>query len=176
MEATAIPALIIVGGILLTNNEELADNARRFSSLGYAAVTSKKGKISKRDIQDPNYDRHVTIGFNYRMSEVNAAVALGQLERLEGFVEQRKKVAKLFDNAIKGFSFIRPQSEPEGYVNSYWTFAMVLETDNQPNEWYSFRDMFQKNGGDHYYAAWKLSYNEPLFQNIIQRVLLSVED
>ena len=104
------------------------------------------------------------------MSEVNAAVALGQLERLEDLVDQRKKVAKLFDNAIKGFSFIRPQSEPEGYVNSYWTYAMVLETDNQPHDWYSFRDMFQKNGGDHYYAAWKLSYNEPLFQNIIQKV------
>ena len=46
---------------------------------------------------------------------------------------------------------------------------MVLETDKGPNDWYSFRDLFQENGGDHYYAAWKLSYNEPLFQNIIQK-------
>jgi perosamine synthetase len=157
------------GGILLTNNEKFANYARRFNSLGYAAVSSKKGKISKRDVQDPDYDRHITVGFNYRMSEVNAAVALGQLERLEDLVDQRKKVAGLFDSATKDFSFIRPQSEPEGYVNSYWTYAMVLETDNQPYDWYTFRDLFQQNGGDHYYAAWKLSYNEPLFQNIIQK-------
>ncbi len=156
------------GGMLTTNDEVLADKARRFSSLGYAAVSSKKSKISKRDIQDPDYNRHVTVGFNYRMSEVNAAVALGQLEKLEDLVDQRKKVAGFFDTSIKGYSFIRPQSEPEGYVNSYWTFAMVLETDNQPHDWYAFRDLFQQNGGDHYYAAWKLSYNEPLFQNIIQ--------
>ena len=156
------------GGILLTNNEKFADNARRFSSLGYAAVSSKKGKISKRIIQDPNYDRHVTVGFNYRMSEVNAAVALGQLERLEDLVDIRKKVAGVFNTAIKGFPFIRPQSEPEGYVNSYWTYAIVLESENPQKDWYTFRDLFQENGGDHYYAAWKLSYNEPLFQTTIQ--------
>ena len=31
-----------------------------------------------------------------------------------------------------------------------------------------FRDLFQKNGGDGYYAAWKLSYNEPAYKNILQ--------
>jgi perosamine synthetase len=157
------------GGILTTNDEELANKARRFSSLGYAAVSSKKGKIPKRDIQNPDYDRHITVGFNYRMSEVNAAVALGQLERLEILVEQRKKVADLFESAVKGFAFVRPQFTPKYCLNSYWTYAMVLETDKGPNDWYSFRDLFQENGGDHYYAAWKLSYNEPLFQNIIQK-------
>jgi len=157
------------GGVLTTNDEGLADKARRFSSLGYAAVSSKKGKISKRDIQNPDYDRHVTVGFNYRMSEVNAAVALGQLERLEDLVEQRRRVAELFESAIRGFEYVRQQFTPKGYVNSYWTYAMVLEKENQSHDWYTFRDLFQKNGGDHYYAAWKLSYNEPLFQNIIQK-------
>jgi len=157
------------GGLLSTNDEELANKARRFSSLGYAAVSSKKGKISKQDIQNPDYDRHVTVGFNYRMSEINAAVALGQLERLDILVEQRKKVADLFKSAIKGFAFIKPQLTPKDYVNSYWTYAIVLKTDKQPDDWYTFRDLFQKNGGDNYYAAWKLSYNEPLFQNIIQK-------
>ena len=44
------------GGLLSTNDEELANKARRFSSLGYAAVSSKKGKISKQDIQNPDYE------------------------------------------------------------------------------------------------------------------------
>lgn len=157
------------GGILLSSNEEFADNARRFSSLGYAAVSSKKSKISKSDIQNPDYDRHITVGFNYRMSEVNAAVALGQLERLEVLVDQRKKIARLYHSAVEGFSFIRTQSEPEGYINSYWTYALVLESDKPQQDWCAFRDMFKQNAGDHYYAAWKLSYNEPLFQNNIQK-------
>ena len=47
-----------------------------------------KGKITKEDIQDPQYERHVSIGFNYRMSEPCCAIALGQLERLELLVAQ----------------------------------------------------------------------------------------
>jgi perosamine synthetase len=45
---------------------------------------------------------------------------------------------------------------------------MVLNTDNPQRDWYRFRDLFQQNGGDGYYAAWKLSYYEPLFQDQIQ--------
>src|SRR3569833_739609 len=62
------------GCMLTTNDQELANNARRFSSLGYAGVSASKGKITREDIQDPNYSRHVSLGFNYRMSELQAAV------------------------------------------------------------------------------------------------------
>jgi len=154
------------GGMLITNNNKLADKARKFSSLGYAGVSSKKGKITKNDIQDPNYDRHITLGFNYRLSEINAAVALGQLERLQELVDMRIKVAKLFESHIQEFSFLKPQLEPKGYKNSYWTYALVLDTNDPVKDWYIFRDLFQKSGGDNYYAAWKLSYFEPLFQNM----------
>ena len=40
---------------------------------------------------------------------------------------------------------------------------MILNTDNPEKDWYRFRDLFQKNGGDGYYAAWKLTYQEDLF-------------
>jgi perosamine synthetase len=46
---------------------------------------------------------------------------------------------------------------------------MVLNTEKPETEWYKFRDLFQSNGGDGYYAAWKLSYFEPLFLEIIQK-------
>ncbi|NLD95019.1 MAG: DegT/DnrJ/EryC1/StrS family aminotransferase [Fibrobacter sp.] len=158
------------GGMLVTDNEELADKARKFSCLGYASVSSKKGKISREDIQDPKYSRHVSVGFNYRMSEVNAAVALGQLERAKELVQIRLDVAKMFDQAVKGFSSVIPQKVPAGYVNSYWTYVVFLNTDKPEEDWYSFRKLFLKNGGDPYYAAWKLSYTEPLFQDTIQKM------
>lgn len=157
------------GGMLTTNIEEFADNARRFSSLGYAGVSATQGKITRNDIQDPNYSRHVSLGFNYRLSEVNAAVILGQLERAEELVGQRIKVAKIFDQALQGTNLLTRQAEPEGYINSYWAYSTTLNTVNPQDDWYKFRDLFQKNGGDGFYAAWKLSYNEPLFKNIIQK-------
>lgn len=158
------------GGMLICNNETYADNARRFSCLGYAGVSAKQGKITRNDIQDPTYSRHIAIGFNYRMSELQSAVALAQLERIEELVGNRLEVAKIFDEAISGTNLLTKQLEPEDVENSYWSYSLVLNTESPEIDWYKFRDLFQKNGGDGYYAAWKLSYNEPLFQNIIQHM------
>ncbi len=156
------------GGMLVTNNEELADNARRISCLGYAGVSAKQQKITREDIQDPNYSRHVSEGFNYRMSELQAACALGQLERAEELIGIRLEVAKIFDEAIAGCDFLRRQVEQKDTKCTFWSYSMVLLTDKPEREWYRFRKLFQKNGGDPYYAAWKLSYEEPLFLDIIQ--------
>jgi len=158
------------GGMLITNHENLADKARKLNCLGYAGVNAKQGKITRNDIQDPNYSRHVSFGYNYRMSELQAACAYGQLERSKELVQIRIEVAKLYAEAIKDQSVVKPQFVPEGYVNSYWTYCLVLNTDNPSVDWYRFRDMFQKNGGDGYYAAWKLSYNEPAYQEILQHM------
>ena len=158
------------GGILTTNDEDLGTKARRFSGLGYAGVSAKQGKITRNDIQDPNYSRHVSLGFNYRMSELTAAVALAQVERVDELIEQRVKAAKLYDEAIRGCSFLSRQAEPEGYKNSYWSYSVILKTEKPQTDWYRFRDLFQKNGGDGYYAAWKLTYMEPLFQQQIQQM------
>lgn len=156
------------GGMLVCHDLDLANKARQFNTLGYAGVSATKGKISRNDIQDPNYSRHVAFGFNYRMSELQAAVALGQLERSEELVNQRVKVARLFDEVLDGCDILTPQKTPSNCTNSYWAYAMVLKTDTPETDWYKFRDLFQKNGGDGYYAAWKLSYNEPFFQTTVQ--------
>lgn len=156
------------GGMLITNNEEFADKARRLNCLGYAGVSAKQGKITRNDIQDPNYSRHISFGYNYRMSELQAACALGQLERMEELVQRRIEVAELFDEVIKDQTVVKKQIELEGYKNSYWTYCLVLDTENPDVDWYRFRDIFQKNSGDGYYAAWKLSYNEPAYQTILQ--------
>ncbi len=158
------------GGMLTTTNPVYADIARRFTSLGYAGVSGKQAKITRNDIQDPQYNRHISVGFNYRMSEVQSAVILGQLERIDELVEIRKKVGAIFDLAIEGCEFLKKQYSPEYCVNSYWGYAMILDTTNPEVDWYRFRDLFQKNGGDGYYAAWKLTYQEKLFTDEIQKM------
>ncbi len=62
--------------MIITNDEEYANNIRRFQSLGYASVGASKGKITRKDIQDPVYERHCCLGWNYRMPELCAAVLL----------------------------------------------------------------------------------------------------
>ena len=158
------------GGMLTTNNSDYANKARRFTSLGYAGISSEKSKITKTDIQDPNYTRHVSLGYNFRMSEIQSACILGQLERIEELVNVRKEVAKLFDKAIEGSSLVTKQFVPDYCENSFWGYSMILNTSNPDVDWYRFRDLFINNGGDGYYTAWKLTYEEDLFINEVQNL------
>jgi len=158
------------GGMLTAKTEEHANKARRIANLGYSTVGAKQGAIRKDDIQSPNFSRHVCLGYNYRMSEINAAVALAQLERLNELVDARVKVGKLFKKVVSEFPYLRPQAEPDGYKNTYWSFSVVLETEKPELDWFDFRKLYQSNGGDNYYAAWKLSYMEPYFQNDVQNM------
>ena len=77
-------------------------------SLGYRGVDAKKGKISKLDIQDPTYERHVTMGWNYRMPELCAAVALAQLERIEQLVDVRVQAAKRLNEVVRECNWLIP--------------------------------------------------------------------
>ena len=151
------------GGMIVTDDEELAVKVRRFNSLGYAGVGSKKAKITKNDIQDPDYARHVSHGYNYRMPELCAAVALGQVERLDELIERRVRIGELFNDVVKDCAWVKPQLTPGHCTNSYWTF--VLRLLHPKVTWHQFRDAFQALGGDGIYAAWKLSYMEPMFDN-----------
>lgn len=157
------------GGMLTTNNLEFANIARRFTSLGYGGVGAGSAKITKDDIQHPSYNRHVSLGFNYRMSEVQSAVILGQLERIKELVDVRKQVAKYFDQVISENDCLVKQASPEHMENSFWGYAVYLDSKNPESEWVRFRKLFLSLGGDPYYAAWKLTYHEDYFKNEVQK-------
>lgn len=146
------------GGILLVQNDILADKIRSFQSLGYAGVGAKVAKISKNAIQEPSYKRHRSLGFNYRMPELCAAVALAQTERMEELVEARVEVAKRFNSVATGFSsLIEPQKNYADATNSYWTWAFKL---NEFIDWNEFKLVHSNFGGDAFYGAWALTFDE----------------
>lgn len=150
------------GGMVLTDDYELADRIRKVQCLGYASVGATKSSVTKRDIQDPDYFRHVTMGWNYRMPELCSAVALAQLENIDLLVSRRIEAAQAFTEAAQGCDWLTAQHIPEGLEHSYWTWVVVLKRDDI--SWRQFRDRFISFGGDGIYAAWQLSYLEPMFQ------------
>jgi perosamine synthetase len=150
------------GGMVATNDLELAQKVRRVSSLGYAGVDAKKGKIRKSDIQEPSYSRHVSMGWNYRMPELCAAVLLGQLEHADELIQRRTEVAALFQEASRRCSWLVPQKVGPDYGHVYWTWTVRI--DNARVSWNSLRDRFMERGGHGIYGAWKLTYLEPMFR------------
>jgi perosamine synthetase len=151
------------GGIVVTDNEDYAVRMRKFGSLGYAAMKSGDGRIriNKDIFQDPSYRRHDELGLNYRMPEVAAALGLAQTERLKHFVDLRVRIAELYKQAIGRCEYLIPQHTPEGYLNTYWTFAAKYERHDV--SWHDFRKKYVEFGGDGIYAAWALTYEETLF-------------
>lgn len=150
------------GGVVVTNDEELADKIRCFSSLGYQSVKADpaKAKVTREQIQHPDYLRHKWVGFNYRMADLCAAAALAQTERIEELVQARQDSAAIFEEAREGCSWLRPQKVPQDYVHSYWTYVVALENGGEFS-WSDFRKKYIEFGGDGIYAAWQLNYLEP---------------
>jgi len=154
------------GGIVVTNDDHYATMIRRFSVFGYHTLTGKSsGVMPKKERGDPTSIRHDFLGWNYRMSDLQGAVALEQTERLDELVDKRKKIGAMLLEAVKGCSWIVPQYVPPDYEHSYWTFVCRFEAEEAGCSWKEFRQKFYDNGGDFIYGAWRLSYNEPIFQN-----------
>lgn len=151
------------GGAIVTNDTALAENVRRVASLGYATVSAGEGRISKEAIQHPAYSRHATMGWNYRMPELCAAVALAQVENLPSLVDRRIDVARMFNAAVEGCGWLTPQRTPADCVNTYWTWTARL--DHPRLTWDQFRSRLVDAGGDGVYGAWQLTYLEPMFRD-----------
>lgn len=150
------------GGMVITDDPLLALNLRRYSGLGYGSIGLEKGRITKDDIQNPGYERHVVLGWNYRPSDLCGAVALAQLEHLDELVEMRIIAAEHLLESAKECEWLKPQFVPVHSVHSYWTCVFELDTDKV--EWAAFRNKYMSLGGDGIYSAWKLSYMEPAFR------------
>jgi len=151
------------GGMLITSDEALANKIRKVQSLGYMGLSSKKSKIDKNKLLNPHYDRHYCLGWNYRMPELCSAVALAQLENINLLVSRRIEAAKLFQKKSRLYNnWFVPQKTPKNCKHSYWTWAVKLESNRI--SWESFTNKFKYFGGDNIYAAWKLSYKEPVFK------------
>lgn len=156
------------GGMLITNDEELAERARKFSILGYSTLKAGtyETKPSKDVIQDPNFERHMFVSPNYRLPEVCAAIGLAQLEQLDEFVNQRVSIANIYSEVVKECEWLYPQKTPGHSTNTYFTYAMQLDSAKSNISWSSFRKIYLELGGDPYYAAWKLTYTEPAIRGM----------
>ena len=156
------------GGMLITDNENLALKARKVGNHGFKNLQSTSGRI-KQDLnvfQNPMYKRHDTIGWNYRLPEFNSAIALAQLERLDQLVDYRVKTAEIFIDIMKECDFLIPQKTPKCCTNSYWALGVRYEGEKSIGlSWEDFRLEYIKAGGDGFYGAWSVPYLEPVMQD-----------
>lgn len=157
------------GGIAITNDANLAERIRKFAGLGYKNLTAEQGRMQAvpSEFQDPDYKRHDSLGYNYRMPEICAAVGLAQLERVDEIVKRRQAVAQLFAEAIEGCPWMIPQKTPEGCTNTYYTYAVRYEGVAALGvSWKEFYGKYIEMGGDGFYGCYSVPYQEPALKKL----------
>lgn len=153
------------GGMVITNDQNLAERVRKCGGIGYKNLRAKEGRMqtTPSTFQDPDYKRHDFFGWNYRMPEICAAVGLAQVERIDELVERRQAIARLFDEAIEGCDWMIAQKNPEGVVNSHYTYAIRYQGEEALGvSWKGFYKKYIELGGDGFYSAWSVPYLEPV--------------
>jgi dTDP-4-amino-4,6-dideoxygalactose transaminase len=102
------------GGITITQDDDLGEIAMKFGAKGRPIYTDD----GSRDYQ--------SFGFNYNMTELQAAVGLAQLRRLPGVTEARTRHGERLTRIIGGLPGVYPQKVLEGCRSTYWFYAMRL--------------------------------------------------
>jgi len=105
------------GGLVTTNDEELATRLRRFRSHGI---------IRRPENGDWFYDI-TEIGFNYRMTDIQAALGLSQLARLDEFIRGRNEIALDYRRELADLPVGLPPEAPDGYRHGYHLFPVTVE-------------------------------------------------
>lgn len=90
------------GGALVTNSESLAARARQMRFLGINQHT-----WARRNEQKPWHYAVSEPGYRYHMSDINAAIGLAQLERLDTFTRRRRQIAATYDEALRGLPWLK---------------------------------------------------------------------
>jgi len=155
------------GGMIVTNDTDFAQMCRKVGGHGFKNLLADEGRVRLRQetFQNPHYKRHDVIGWNYRMSEFSAAIALAQLERSEELVALRMQAANLFIEVMKECDYLIPQHTPADCVNTYYTLGVRYEGEDSIGvSWADFRAEYIKQGGDGIYGAWSVPYLEPAIQ------------
>ena len=152
------------GGIITTNNKIMASKIRKFAGIGYKNMTADGGRtsLSISKVQDPNYKRFDTIGLNYRMPLIVAAVCYGQLENFRHIIKRRQAVASIFRKAINGCKWLVEQKYNYNATHTHYTFAVKYTGEKLTGlTWKEFYNRYKKMGGDGFYGACVCPHLEP---------------
>jgi perosamine synthetase len=134
------------GGALVTNDEALAKKAKHLTT--QAKVPHKWAFV------------HDAIGYNYRMPNINAALACAQLEQLDLFVKNKRELAALYHEKFKTINIQFCKELPEAKAN-YWLNALLLKDKNEREQFLTYMN----DNGIMSRPVWELMHHLPMFEN-----------
>jgi dTDP-4-amino-4,6-dideoxygalactose transaminase len=112
------------GGIITTNNEEYYQKLLQFRSHG---ITREPDKLIEN--HGPWYYEMQFLGFNYRMTDIQAALGTSQLKKIDKFVDLRKKYVSIYNEAFKEIDEIHTPYQDQNGISSWHLYIIRLDLD-----------------------------------------------
>ena len=113
------------GGMALTNSPELAKKMALFRSHG---ITRDPAQMTHA-ADGPWYYQQIELGYNYRMTELQAALGVSQMERLDQYVTRRHQLARQYDELLETLPVTTPWQHPDSYSGLH-LYPIRLQLDN----------------------------------------------
>jgi len=110
------------GGMIATSNEDYYNELKLLRQHGMSIDDRERHNANKVIIEE-----YIKVGFNFRMTDIQASVGIKQLERLDWIIKERRKIAFKYNEAFKDISFIRIPSEKEGYFSNFQSYSIYLK-------------------------------------------------
>ena len=115
------------GGMAVTNNAKLAEQLNLLRSHGI----TRDEELMTKAADGPWYYQQIELGYNYRMTELQAALGLSQMQRLEAFVIKRHELASRYDNLLHDLPITLPWQHPDSYsARHLYVIRLQLEQIN----------------------------------------------
>jgi dTDP-4-amino-4,6-dideoxygalactose transaminase len=111
------------GGMVITSDDELAQSIRSLRDHG-ASRSDLSRHLGKRSYVLPDFDR---VGYNYRMTDIQGALGIVQMGRLEAILELRTERAREYDRRLKEVGWLRPQALPDGSTHGYQSYVCLYK-------------------------------------------------
>ncbi|MCL0100610.1 UDP-4-amino-4,6-dideoxy-N-acetyl-beta-L-altrosamine transaminase [Peptococcaceae bacterium] len=111
------------GGMITTNCKDLYEKLMRLRTHG---ITRNKSQM-EGEPHGPWYYQQIELGYNYRITDIQAALGLSQLKRIDEFIKRRHELANRYNNALKDLPLILPWQHPDIY-SAYHLYVIQLDT------------------------------------------------
>jgi perosamine synthetase len=110
------------GGMITTDNEAFYQRMKLLRQHGMSVNDRVRHESSKVLFED-----HLEVGYNYRMTDIQASVGIHQLEKLDWIIGERRKIAFRYHEAFRDIDQIRLPVEKDGYFSNYQSYSIFLK-------------------------------------------------
>jgi perosamine synthetase len=130
------------GGMVTTNDRALAETIERMRNHG-ASLSEEQRHQGSRPYVLPEFN---LLGYNYRMTDLQAAVGLVQLSKLDRFLSERRSWARFYENALSGMNWLRLPTHPENCAHGWQAYVCTVDETKSPLPRNQIMDLLQSKG------------------------------